>query len=635
MRSNRVSLPWIAAALLAVLLAPAASAEQKVQIVFDASGSMWGQIEGQTKIEIAREAMKQMLDGWDEGVDIGLTAYGHRRKGDCNDIETLIAPAPPDPAAFGSAVDGLVPKGKTPLSEAVRRAAEDLKYTEEKAAVVLISDGLETCGADPCAAAKALDEKGVDFKVHVVGFDLKEGESEQLECIARATGGNFWLAKDAAGLTDAFTEVVEVVAAPPAPEPETELQTEPAARSEAAAEAVAVVDSEPEKAAEPRPAPGATIETEVVTEATSKTARTPRKHQGEFRGVKLVPFMSEGGEVIGKDVHWKILAPEPDFEGKRRQFAAKDWTGTHIFELEPGRYLVRGTYGFVSVEQVIEVETGQGEIFDIVFDAAKLKVTAVMAPGSEALSNVHWKLLAPEVDFEGRRKQFAGKDWAGPGHVMTVPAGHYRIQAAHDFVTRTGEVTLTPGEKKTFTMDMQAARVSLSAVLAAGQEPLANVHWKVLAPEVDFEGRRAQFAAKDWARPGHRMTIPAGTYQLQVTHGFITRTADLTVAPGERKVVTVDLAGAQVALSAVLAAGGEPVNQVHWKVFRPDADGTRVPVASKDWANPGYLMALPAGSYEVEVRHGNVSATGTLELEAGARVRHTVDLSANDKLATR
>ena len=104
-------------------------AADKTILVLDASGSMWEQIEGKPKIEIARTALKSMLAEWPKGQEVGLVAYGHRSKGDCKDIETLLPVGALDAEKTGKVVDRLIPKGKTPLSAAVKQAAEALKYT--------------------------------------------------------------------------------------------------------------------------------------------------------------------------------------------------------------------------------------------------------------------------------------------------------------------------------------------------------------------------------------------------------------------------------------------------------------------------------------------------------------------------
>ena len=84
-------------------------------------------------------------------------------------------------------------KGKTPLSAAVRFAAEKLKYTDTKATVILVSDGAETCNVDPCALGRELEAAGVDFTAHVIGFGLASDiESAGLKCLAEATGGRYF-----------------------------------------------------------------------------------------------------------------------------------------------------------------------------------------------------------------------------------------------------------------------------------------------------------------------------------------------------------------------------------------------------------------------------------------------------------
>lgn len=199
-------------------LAGIAAANDQAMLVLDASGSMWGKVAGTTKIEAARTAVAAMLDAWPAGTQLGLMAYGHRRKGDCSDIELLRAPADVDAAAVRGVVAGLNPKGMTPIGAAVRQAAEALKFTEHKATVILVSDGEETCDADPCALGAELEQLGIDFTAHVVGFDLPEGQArEQLQCLAKNTGGRYLEARDAGDLTEALKQVAnEPVAAPAA-----------------------------------------------------------------------------------------------------------------------------------------------------------------------------------------------------------------------------------------------------------------------------------------------------------------------------------------------------------------------------------------------------------------------------------
>ena len=204
---------------VSTLAADAASASpERAILVLDASGSMWGQIEGTHKITIARDVIGGLLENWDPNVHLGVTAYGHREKGNCADIEALTPLGSVDKPSIMAAIETLNPKGKTPLTDAVRQAAEQLRHTEERATVILVSDGKETCNADPCAAAAELEASGVDFTVHVVGFDLDAEEKAQLQCIADGTGGQFLNAENASELHEAMAATVELVAEP-APKP--------------------------------------------------------------------------------------------------------------------------------------------------------------------------------------------------------------------------------------------------------------------------------------------------------------------------------------------------------------------------------------------------------------------------------
>ncbi|MEL6645399.1 MAG: VWA domain-containing protein [Pseudomonadota bacterium] len=216
-----------------------AFAEDNVMVVFDGSNSMWGQIDGLSKIEIARDVMDNLLGDWVDERRVGLMAYGHRRRGDCGDIEVLVTPGAAERGAILDRIAGITPTGKTPLTDAVQQAAEALSYEDSPATVVLISDGVESCERDPCALARALEQGGVGFTAHVVGFGLgREEDTRSLACIAEATGGQYITAANADELGDALSAVGSAVAqavpvaaplpAPtqvPEPEPVPDLET--------------------------------------------------------------------------------------------------------------------------------------------------------------------------------------------------------------------------------------------------------------------------------------------------------------------------------------------------------------------------------------------------------------------------
>lgn len=210
-------------AALALAATPAAAqpaTAPETLVILDMSDSMWGRIGDQTKLEIARGAVREMFTRFPAGSRVGLMAYGHRRAGDCADIETLIPPGPVDEAQLEATLARITARGRTPLTESVRQAARELRVAERGGTIILVTDGIETCGGDPCALAAELEAANAAFTAHVVGFDLRTpAERARVACIAERTGGLFVPAGNAAELADALARTAEARPAPPAAAP--------------------------------------------------------------------------------------------------------------------------------------------------------------------------------------------------------------------------------------------------------------------------------------------------------------------------------------------------------------------------------------------------------------------------------
>ena len=178
-------------------------------IIYDASGSMWGQMDGKTKMEIASGVLNSTMSNLDAAQQVGLVAYGHRRKGDCKDVEFLVEFSGGNASEVTNAVDAIKPLGKTPLAYSASLVIDKLRSTKTKATIILITDGIESCDGNICDVVKAAKAEGIDFKLHIIGFGLKEGETAQLKCAAEAGDGNYYDASDAEGLASVLDEAVE------------------------------------------------------------------------------------------------------------------------------------------------------------------------------------------------------------------------------------------------------------------------------------------------------------------------------------------------------------------------------------------------------------------------------------------
>lgn len=195
-----------------------AYAETNLLFIIDGSNSMWGQVDQIAKIETAKAALIKLTSDLPKESNVGLMAYGHRAEGDCKDVEILSDIALVDDQSLKDKINKLQPKGKTPIAYALEQSKEVFKGNDgQNNHIVLISDGIESCAGDPCAAAAALNDSGINVKAHVVGFGLSKGDSQQLSCIANNTGGKYFDASNTIAFNEAIKEVTALAREEPEP----------------------------------------------------------------------------------------------------------------------------------------------------------------------------------------------------------------------------------------------------------------------------------------------------------------------------------------------------------------------------------------------------------------------------------
>lgn len=173
---------------------------RRLVLAVDASGSMAGAAGGERKMDAARRAALDFLAEVPPEVEVGILVFGHRgsprsegKAASCASAEPLAEIGSGNRARVRAAVQGLRPMGWTPLAAAIERAAAMFQPSEVAGEQVLlvISDGVETCGGDPVAAARALRSGPVRVVVNIVGFDIRPAERDRLAAVAEAGGGRF------------------------------------------------------------------------------------------------------------------------------------------------------------------------------------------------------------------------------------------------------------------------------------------------------------------------------------------------------------------------------------------------------------------------------------------------------------
>jgi len=186
--------------------------DRSVEIVVDASRSMWGRMNGEPKMVIAKDILQDVSYWFPEDLDLALRAYGSTSPSDSNDCadSALLVPfGDENREPIRRAIAGLRPLGQTPIAYALNQASRDFGALRDDRAVVLVTDGLESCGGNPVQAARELREQGII--VHLIGFGLGSAADEDtasLRAVANASGGHYVTAGSAEELEAALARTV-------------------------------------------------------------------------------------------------------------------------------------------------------------------------------------------------------------------------------------------------------------------------------------------------------------------------------------------------------------------------------------------------------------------------------------------
>ena len=171
---------------------------------------MWGRMGGEPKMVVAKDILQDVSYWFPEDLDLALRAYGSTSPSDSNDCadSALLVPfGDENREPIRRAIAGLRPLGQTPIAYALNQASRDFGMSQDDRAVVLVTDGIESCGGDPVQAARELREQGII--VHLIGFGLGNAADEDtlsLQAVANASGGRYVTAGSAEELKEALAQ---------------------------------------------------------------------------------------------------------------------------------------------------------------------------------------------------------------------------------------------------------------------------------------------------------------------------------------------------------------------------------------------------------------------------------------------
>ncbi len=160
----------------------------RILFVFDASKSMVAKYQNTTRMDGAKNLFYKFIDSLSKNktMQFALRMYGHTFKyppGNCKDSKLIVPFSPNNQTLIKQKVKEAKPTGITPIEHSLTEAANDFKDNKTNNIVIIITDGIEECGGDPCKARQKLMQKGIVFKPFIIGIGLSPEQIKTFECV--------------------------------------------------------------------------------------------------------------------------------------------------------------------------------------------------------------------------------------------------------------------------------------------------------------------------------------------------------------------------------------------------------------------------------------------------------------------
>ena len=556
----------LGAAVLGTLTGIAPAATQpgnppSLVIVMDGSGSMWAPFDAtrQAKYLVARDALRQALGKVNPQTRVGLIALGHRRAGDCNDVEVLKTPEPLDPERVMAPLNQISPRGRGPLALALREAANILPRDAGARHVLLIHDDADNCQADVCAAAAEL--RAAQVAAHVVGIGTKADDIAKMACVPQLTGGKHLNAQNADQVAGLIEEALNL------PRPDG-----------GAGQASVSRGSQPGPLVPPPPIPA---------------SGPPALH--------LRALLAPNTAPLDAPLHWAVTADDGSrlFDG---------WASSPIVPVVVGRYTVEVRNGLTSARQTVASGDRPMSV-TLVLGAARL-VAQPKAPRSPI--PLDDAIITISSMGSGTEETPVAVFKAAEAAAL-VPGGRYVVRAELGFVRAEKVVTVAAGQTEAVELPLRVARLTLSTGGREGFQPLESPTFSIFEddPE-DPSGRRE--IARSTAKPTAFM-LPPSTYYAVARQGIVEARETVALKPGDDVRRVMQASAGRLSLSSRVTGITTPGHAPSYLLRRID-DPAQEPLATSE-ASP--TVFLPAGRYLVEGRYGpaNIAMTREIDIQVG------------------
>lgn len=559
----------VAAFLAALLALPGGSNAQAPQpepaamVVLDGSGSMWGKYGRDVKVYMARDALKQALPKYRQ-LKIGLSAFGHRRQGDCSDAEVVFTPVKGDQERMTPFLDKFNPKGRGPVVAAIKAAMQSFEPGKDRPTLVVIADNADNCRADACAEARALKTQYPQLTIHAIALGVPPDEVGQIACLATITGGRIFQAESPKDVQAAVEEALRLaLGAVPVPVPAVQQQKKP---------------SEPAIA---------------------------------VNGLAVKAVLKAGGDAVQAGLKWRIVpadAPNaPVYQGSDAK---------PLLSVKPGKYIVQVKLGPLEAQQTVDVTDKPALPIELVLNGGVINVKLPAARiGTLSEKPVITLYAVPKA---GDRPQPVAVS-SEPSPVYPVQPGKYLVAARLGLARVELPVEISAGTVADVEMPLYVGELQLLASLTEGGSAAENVIFTVAEDDPDATAGVREIVRSAAIAP--EFLLPAGTYQVIARFGALEVRDRVTVRAGAKLQKTIVLQAGRLALSLQAKDGGGKEN-VSYRVTRLNPTPEDIYATSE----PQPTLLLPQGRYRITARYGQANALVVRDIDVRAGINQRLDL---------
>jgi len=598
-------------------------------LIVDGSGSMWARLppDNRAKIDILREKLTTILQT-PSPTKVGLVSFGHRRRGDCSDVELIAAPDAARDGVLGRLAK-LNPMGPGPLTAGLKAAATAIGAARP-AQIIVVGDGADNCQQDTCNVVNDIAKNSPGVIIQVIEIGVPAADRPRVACIAQATGGHYYDITDSTGLNAALDEAAKLAMLSPdgsagAGAANTAAPPPPAGASIRASAALVkdgalltgpltwrIFKSGDDKVL--GESEGRDISAKLAAGTYDIAARlgsiTARQQvtieAGSAQGI-VVPLNAahlqvraaavKGGEPSPTAVLTVASGDAPIAIGSN---------GVADLYLPPAAYTVTIADGAARASQSIELAAGDDKPLDIVLGTGRLDVTATTAEGG-AIDDVLYTIFEDDPESPNGRREVARS--RAPEASFTLPAGTYYVSARSGAGDIRQRIAVGAGETVKRTLALALVPLKVSTLIAGapakdGQDILYRVD------RIDGDPVRVARSIG----PGLDLSLPPGRYRISASLAafHLSASQEVTLDAGKAATATLEILGGEVTFKpppGTAAATGD----AYWEVV--DAKGMPV------WRATGVeaKTLLAPGHYTVRLEARSKRNTAAFDVRAGEK----------------